>query len=144
MWKTKRFSELTLEELFEIYRVRSEVFVEEQHIVYTDPDENDKQSLHVFETDGTNITAYARIFKDGEHVTFGRVLTTKQVRGTGKGKELLENILKVIKEHFPNTKVEIDAQAHAVGYYEKGGFKVTSEPFIEAGIDHIKMEYKAK
>ncbi|MBV0915505.1 GNAT family N-acetyltransferase, partial [Apilactobacillus sp. HBW1] len=47
----------------------------------------------------------------------------------GKGKELLEYILKVIKENFPNTKVEIDAQAHAVGYYEKGGFKITSEPF---------------
>ncbi|MBV0915398.1 GNAT family N-acetyltransferase [Apilactobacillus sp. HBW1] len=53
----------------------------------------------------------------------------------------MEYILKVIKENFPNTKVEIDAQAHAVGYYEKGGFKITSEPFIEAGIDHIKMEY---
>ncbi|KOY72002.1 GNAT family N-acetyltransferase [Apilactobacillus kunkeei] len=141
MWKTKQFSELTLEELFEIYRVRSEVFVEEQHIVYTDPDENDKQALHVFETDGKTITAYARIFKDGDHVTFGRVLTIQQVRGTGKGKELLEYILKVIKEHFPNTRVKIDAQAHAVGYYEKGGFKVTSESFIEAGIDHIKMEY---
>lgn len=141
MWKTKQFSELTLEELFEIYRVRSEVFVEEQHIVYTDPDEYDKNSLHVFETDGNKITAYARIFQDGDHVTFGRVLTTQQVRGTGKGKELLEYILKVIKELFPNTKVEIDAQAHAVGYYEKGGLKVTSEPFIEAGIDHIKMEY---
>ncbi|WP_430385416.1 GNAT family acetyltransferase, partial [Apilactobacillus waqarii] len=41
----------------------------------------------------------------------------------------MEYILKVIKENFPNTKVEIDAQAHAVGYYEKGGFKITSEPF---------------
>ncbi|CAI2549778.1 Protein ElaA [Apilactobacillus kunkeei] len=141
MWKTKQFSELTLEELFEIYRVKSEVFVEEQHIVYADPDENDKKALHIFETYGRNITAYARIFKDYDHITFGRVLTTKKIRGTGKGKELLEKILNVINQYFPNTRIEIDAQAYVVGYYEKSGFKVTSEPFIESGINHIKMEY---
>ncbi|WP_353323221.1 GNAT family N-acetyltransferase [Apilactobacillus kunkeei] len=63
------------------------------------------------------------------------------MRGTGKGKELLEKILNVINQYFPNTRIEIDAQAYVVGYYEKSGFKVTSEPFIEAGINHIKMQH---
>ena len=141
MWLTKAFQDLTLEELYEIYRVRSAVFVEEQQIVYADPDENDKQALHLFEIHDGVITAYARIFEDGDHVTFGRVLTTSSVRGTGKGKELLQHILDVVKNKFDGVEIKIDAQAHAVGYYEKGGFTVTSEPFIEAGIYHIKMTY---
>lgn len=142
MWKIKEFNDLSLAELFEIYRVRSEVFVEEQHIVYTEPDENDKIALHIFETDASGIIAYARIFEVQDYITFGRVLTNKKVRGTGRGKVLLENIISTIKERFPNKKIEINAQEHAIKYYEKGGFKTTSEPFIEAGIKHIKMEYK--
>lgn len=141
MWVTKVFQDLTLEELYEIYRVRSAVFVEEQQIVYADPDENDKHALHLFEINNGVITAYARIFKDGDHVTFGRVLTTAAVRGTGKGKELLQHILAIVKNEFADAEIEIDAQSHAVGYYQKGGFTVASEPFIEAGIDHIKMTY---
>ncbi|NDR76370.1 hypothetical protein EQU06_05940 [Lactobacillus sanfranciscensis] len=76
MWEVKPFKELSLEELYEIYRVRSDVFVEEQKITELDPDENDKIALHVFETDGNRITAYARIFSEQQYVTFGRVLTT--------------------------------------------------------------------
>lgn len=64
MWEVKPFKELSLEELYEIYRVRSDVFVEEQKITESDPDENDKIALHVFETDGNRITAYARIFSE--------------------------------------------------------------------------------
>ncbi|GAA3176442.1 GNAT family N-acetyltransferase [Fructilactobacillus sanfranciscensis] len=139
MWEVKPFKELSLEELYEIYRVRSDVFVEEQKITESDPDENDKIALHVFETDGNRITAYARIFSEQQYVTFGRVLTTGQVRGTGKGRGLLQEIMRQIKLHFPGLPIEIEAQFYAVGYYKKSGFKTFGNPFIEAGVKHIKM-----
>lgn len=143
MWKTKEFKDLSLNELYEIYRARSDVFVEEQKITESDPDENDKLALHLFETNDNQITAYARIFSEQQHVTFGRVLTTSQVRGTGKGRELLQEIMRQIKLHFPGLPIEIEAQYYAIGYYEKGGFRVIGKPFLEAGIKHIKMSHDA-
>lgn len=143
MWKSKSFKDLSLMELYEIYQVRADVFVEEQKITESDPDENDKIALHVFEIDGEIIDAYARIFSEQQHVTFGRVLTTSKVRGTGKGRELLKEVMRQIKIHFPGLPIEIDAQLYAIGYYEKSGFKVVGYPFLEAGVQHVKMIHES-
>ena len=47
-WKIKRFEELTTTELYEILRVRAEVFVVEQTCIYQDLDEKDKKAYHLF------------------------------------------------------------------------------------------------
>ncbi|WP_413628106.1 GNAT family N-acetyltransferase [Fructilactobacillus vespulae] len=141
MWYVKKFAELTTQELFLIYKARGAVFIEEQQIVENDIDEQDLTAIHVFEIQADAVVAYARVFQMDQHVTFGRVLTSAAVRGTGKGKALLNELFSVIKHDFKGLPIEIDAQVHAIGYYEKSGFQVTSAPFLEAGVSHVKMTH---
>jgi predicted GNAT family N-acyltransferase len=47
----KSFEELTVDELYELLRVRNEVFVVEQDCVYQDMDGDDKRAIHVWLTE---------------------------------------------------------------------------------------------
>ena len=136
----KTFDQLTTKELYEIIRVRAEVFVVEQNCVYQDLDEKDMESLHLFYEKDGKIQAYLRMFvKNPEEklVQIGRVLTT--ARGTGLGIEIVRDGLLAAKEHFGAEEVYIEAQCYAIGFYEKAGFHVTSEEFLEDGIPHVEM-----
>lgn len=67
-----------------------------------------------------------------------RVLTLEH--GNGLGKKLLANSIQAIKDKTSATKIFIEAQKYATGFYEKFGFKITSDEFLEDGIPHIVME----
>lgn len=145
MWKVKSFAELSTMELYKIMYLRTATFVVEQKRIYQEVDENDLHAFHVFkeDRDGT-IVAYARIFLlQPTIVTFGRVVTSQQVRGQGVGKELLAQIMQTIAEHFPNKKIEIEAQAQVKGYYERAGFTAEGAEFIFESTPHIKMTHTA-
>lgn len=135
------FDTLSTQELYEILRARSDIFALEEKILYPDADGIDYDSLHVFCTDrqGT-VTAYLRIYpKDGEPgvVQMGRVLT--RVHGTGLGKQLLEAGIYAAYHFMGAKEIYVESQKHAVGFYEKAGFSVTSGEFMEAGIVHVQM-----
>ena len=98
-WKEQKFQELTTKELYEISRVRSEVFVVEQDCVYQDIDGKDQKAKHVLGKKNNEIVAYARIFKPGEYfkeASFGRAVVKKTERGKGVGDELVKNCLEII------------------------------------------------
>lgn len=136
----KSFPELTIWELYEILRVRAEVFVVEQNCVYPDPDGTDLRSLHVWlEEDGT-ILAYLRLFqKDPVEniVQIGRVLTTE--RGKGYGARVLQAGIQAAADYMQAAGLYLEAQTYAIGFYEKAGFQVASETFLEDGIPHVRM-----
>ena len=137
----KSFEELTKRELYEILRVRSEVFVVEQECVYQDLDGLDYDSIHVFYEEDGKVQACLRVFmreKQEKLVQIGRVLTYK--RGVGLGLELLLKGIEVAKIYFQAKKLYLEAQVYAIGFYEKAGFKVVSEEFLEDGIPHVCME----
>ena len=137
----KRFEELSLEELYEIIKVRLEVFVVEQNCVYQDIDDKDKKAYHVYLKDDNEIKAYLRVLDKGvsfDDVAFGRVLTTE--RGKGYSTIILQEAIKITKEKLNANKVIIEAQVYAKGMYEKHGFRQVSDEFLEDGIPHIKME----
>lgn len=135
----KKFNELTTTQLYEILKARSEIFIIEQNIHYQDMDDFDYDSLHCFFMEDNKITAYLRAFyKDENTVKIGRVLTLNH--GNGIGRQLLEQSLTAIREKMKCKKILVDAQKHAVGFYEKFGFKVTSEDFLEEGVLHNTME----
>ena len=69
-------------------------------------------------------------------------MTTK--RGMGLGARIVKEGIKVAQTAFSATAIRIAAQAYAVGFYEKLGFQVCSEPFDEDGIPHVEMIWKAK
>ncbi len=138
---SKEFKELTTIELYEILKARSKIFIMEQNIHYQDIDDIDYRSLHCFFMKDNNVIAYLRAFyqdANKEIVKIGRVLTLNH--GNGVGKKLMEQSLKSIKEKMNCKKICMDAQKYAVGFYEKFGFKVVSNDFIEEGIVHIRME----
>jgi len=140
----KLFSELTVDELYEILRIRAEVFVVEQDCVYQDLDGDDQASVHLWLTEGGRVVALCRVCPAGTHmeeVSIGRVITT--VRGKGYGKLMMLEGIKAAREHFGAARIDIEAQEYARGFYEQVGFRQSSEPFILDGIPHIRMTWLA-
>lgn len=140
---SKRFHELNTIELYEILKARSEVFNMEQKIHYQDMDDIDYRSIHCFFMKESKVNAYLRAYYESgnkEIVKIGRVLTLE--RGKGVGKELLTKSLTEIKNKMKCKKIIMDAQKHAVGFYEKFGFETTSTDFLEEGVVHVVMELK--
>ena len=77
----KSFQELTVDELYELLRVRSEVFVVEQDCVYQDMDNDDQKSIHLWLTVANKVVALARVCPAGTHmqeISIGRVITTER------------------------------------------------------------------
>ena len=135
----KFFSELTLSELYEIVRARTEVFLMEQKIICRDFDGEDYNCLHCFITDNGKVSAYLRAFKKSDStVKIGRVLSVKH--GVGLGRELMQKSTLAIKNKFSCNKIMLHAQKHAQGFYEKLGYETTSPDFLEEGIVHVAME----
>lgn len=137
----KYFQDLTTIELYEILKARAEIFVVEQNCVYQDLDDTDYRSLHVFYESEGKVLAYLRAFPKKEEektIQIGRVLTIEHGKGLG-GKLLKEGIRKILEEFQPE-KLCLEAQCYAIGFYEREGFRVCSEEFLEDGIPHVKME----
>jgi len=138
---SKRFDELTAREVYEILKARSAVFMMEQRIFYLDMDDIDYDCLHVFYTENGKVIAYLRAYETEENtVRVGRVLTIE--RGKGLGRSLMEAAIKEICEKMAPKVITIDSQIQAVGFYEKTGFTVCSDEFMEAGVKHKKMELR--
>lgn len=141
-WKIKRLEELTIHELYEILRVRAEVFVVEQTCVYQDLDLKDQHAYHLFcEKDG-EICAYLRILDRGvsyPEIAIGRVLTRENVRHQGLAREMMEKAITFIRDYLNEKAIRISAQEYLKKFYESLGFRAVSDVYLEDGIPHIEM-----
>ena len=138
-WTIKTFDELTGKEIYEILKSRAEIFVKEQKISYVDEDDVDYRSWHVFGMENGRVAAYLRAFKDGENtLKIGRVLTL--VHGKGTGSQLMKYAISELKSKTNCKKIIMDAQSHAIPFYKRLGFIITSEEYLEEGIPHVDME----
>ena len=138
----KTFHELTVDGLYELLRVRSEVFVVEQNCVYQDMDGDDQKAIHLWLTVVDKVVALARVCPAGTHmeeVSIGRVITTE--RGKGYGKQIMLHAIDAAVEHFNAKRIDIEAQEYAKGFYESVGFTQSSGPFMLDGIPHIRMTW---
>ena len=138
----KKFEELTLEELYEILKLRSEVFVVEQNCIYNDIDGKDKTSFHVIIKENNEITAYLRVLPPGisyENASLGRVLVAKDARGMGYAKAIVTEGINCILRNFNTNKITIGAQEYLKDFYSEFGFKPVSEVYDEDGIPHLDM-----
>lgn len=136
----KSFHELTLDELYDILKLRIQVFVVEQHCPYPDADDRDQRALHVFLKDEEGIQAYLRIMDRGvesEYVSIGRVIAVK--RRCGLGTKILAAGMKAAARRFHAEAIYLEAQTYACGLYEKAGFRRCSPEFLLDGIPHVKM-----
>ena len=136
----KRFQELTLDELYAILKLRIAVFVVEQNCPYLEADGNDQEAIHLWLEDEEGIQAYLRVLDRGvksEHVSIGRVISMK--RRTGRGTQLLQEGIRAAEKFFGADKIYVESQVYAKGLYEKQGFRVVSDEFLDDGIPHVQM-----
>ncbi len=138
----KNFSDLSTIELYEILRLRSEVFVVEQDCVYQDIDNKDQKALHVLGYDQNKLVAYTRLFGPGEYFvqsSIGRVVVNTTYRNKKYGYNIMNSSIEAIKDFYKTTEVKISAQKHLEKFYNNLGFKTIGEPYLEDGIPHIGM-----
>lgn len=136
----KRFEELDINELYEILKLRVDVFVVEQNCPYPELDDKDKSAWHVYIREDGKITAYLRVLDPAvsfDTAAIGRVISTR--RRCGLGTTLLREGIRVARERMNADAIKIEAQTYARKFYELQGFRQTSEEFLEDGIPHIEM-----
>ena len=135
----KHFDELTPRELYEIYRLRVSVFVVEQNCPYQEVDPIDPVAWHLTLHDGGEIAAYARVFRYAQDTAaIGRVISVR--RRCGHGTQILKAAIETAKKIYAPKIITLEAQVYAKEFYEKQGFRQVSEPFLEDGIPHIRMQ----
>jgi predicted GNAT family N-acyltransferase len=137
----------TEQQLQNCMQIRKEVFVEEQQIPleleFDHYDQLGENSRHVLVELDEQYAAAARITPYGDHVgKIQRVAVRRAFRSRGIGKVLMEGLEEQARE-LGFQKVVLDGQLHAVPFYEKLGYVVTSEePFGDTGFLHHRMEKK--
>jgi ElaA protein len=138
----KDFKDLTTLQLFEIYHLRSEVFIVEQNCAYQDVDDTDKVSKHLLLMSSETLAAYARIIPPGvsyKQASIGRVVVKKNFRGKDLGKILMKKCLDEMAVLYPKQEIVISAQSYLLKFYTELGFKAEGEEYLEDNIPHTKM-----
>lgn len=143
-WQCKSFYELTVEELYKILQLRSEVFVVEQRSAYQDCDGKDPLSFHFMGWDGGELIAYTRLIPKGisypDAASIGRVVIAPPFRRRNIGKQLIAKSLEEVKVLFGDVPLKISAQSYLIRFYESFSFKTIGNVYLEDGIEHIAME----
>lgn len=141
-WICKPFNDLSPKELYEVMKLRSEVFVVEQNCVYQDADSKDEYCYHLMGFHENELAAYARLLPANiayTYISIGRVVTSPAHRGLGGGKELLTQAIHQCYELFGKQAIKIGAQLYLKKLYESFGFKQSGDEYDEDGIPHIPM-----
>ncbi|MBT8321145.1 MAG: GNAT family N-acetyltransferase [Eudoraea sp.] len=142
----KPFDQLSLEELYQLLELRSEVFIVEQDCAYQDVDGKDQAALHLMGYEGKILVAYARIFPPGAYfdkASVGRVVVKGTHRGKALGLQLMQVVLDTVKKEYNTSEISLSAHTYLKKFYTDLGFKATGEEYLEDGIPHILMEKSA-
>ena len=138
----KTFKQLSLDELYYMLQLRSEVFVVEQDCVYQDVDGKDQKAIHIIGKKAGKIIGYTRVFKPGDYfkeASIGRVVVSENERHLKYGNELMKASISAIKEVYNTKEIRISAQKYLEKFYNDLGFKTDGDSYLEDGIPHIAM-----
>ena len=148
-FRSFEWKDLTVDTLYEMLRLRSNVFVVEQDCVFLDLDNEDQVAIHIIGTYRNRIVCCARVFGPDESSgmsRIGRVVTISDMRSKGVGKALMRHAIDECMAKWPSAKIKIGAQAHLDNFYGEGttdnpglGFVRASEEYLEDGIPHVDM-----
>ncbi|TDG15610.1 GNAT family N-acetyltransferase [Seongchinamella unica] len=141
-WQIAGFGELGNTELYEILKLRQEVFAVEQNCVYQDADGLDPQAIHIACWEGETLLAYQRCLPPGlqqPESALGRIVVAPSARGRNLGRELVRRGIAHNLEQWPAAAIRIHAQAHLERFYNDLGFATDSAPYQLDGIPHLEM-----
>lgn len=154
-WHFARFDDLPLRDWYAASVARVDVFVMEQNCPFQDFDGADFYSWHLFgwhEADDVandvadgqrELAAYCRLVDAGvkfPQPSIGRVITTRDYRLGGFGKQLMREACARHDHLYPDLPNRIGAQARLEKFYQSFGFVTDSDVYIEDGIPHLEMQ----
>ncbi|EKO3441741.1 GNAT family N-acetyltransferase [Vibrio fluvialis] len=144
-WQCLSFSELTNHQLYELLKLRVDVFVVEQTCPYPELDNKDiaEGVKHLLGYRDGQLIACSRLLPPEvsyPSVSIGRVVTLQTARGDGLGHQLIREALEQCQSLWPNQAIEIGAQEHLSEFYARHGFVRTSSTYLEDGIAHVDMK----
>ncbi|BDZ51805.1 ElaA protein [Frondihabitans sucicola] len=128
--------------LYEILRLRVDVFVVEQGCAYPELDGRDVEptARQFWSTDDDDVAATLRLLHDGEDRRIGRVATAQAARGRGFAGVLMQRAV----DECGGRAIHLDAQERLEGWYGRYGFERSGEDFVEDGLVHIPMTRAAR
>ena len=143
-WKTLRFEQLDPHLLYQMLKLRVDVFVVEQNCPYPELDNKDtiEGVRHLLGFVDGELAAVARLLPAGTSypsVSIGRVLVSEKWREKKLGHDLMAKAVSECETLWPDQDIEIGAQDHLRHFYSKHGFEAYSEVYLEDGIPHVDM-----
>jgi ElaA protein len=128
--------------LYELLRLRSQVFVVEQDCAYLDLDGRDlaTDTVHLWCEDRAGLAATVRVLAEADgRRRIGRVATRADARGQG----LAAGLIRAALARVGPVETVLSAQAHLRAFYEDLGYEVDGPEFVEDGIPHLPMRRPA-
>ncbi|RCW28680.1 ElaA protein [Ciceribacter lividus] len=141
----RRLDELSAAQLYELLKLRVDIFVVEQACAYPELDGNDADCLHLRLIDGGGLIACARLWRPTPtHLPrIGRVAVSPAHRGKRLGEALMREAISACEKAYPGEAIEISAQSHLQKFYGGFGFTPISGEYLEDGIPHVDMVRQA-
>lgn len=136
----KKLLTLTNQEIYDLFKLRQDVFVVEQKCPYHDIDTYDLNAWHVLGYEVEELVACCRILPANtkfNYASIGRVIA--KYHQAGLGSQLLDATIDFCKHELNFEIVKVEAQCQALPFYEKKGFKARGEKFLEDNIWHQEM-----
>ena len=127
-------------EIFSVVYIRKLVFIDEQNVsVDEELDGLDFDCDHFLVQVENKYVATARVYYENTQATIGRVAVLKSFRNKGYAKYLMKEVISYLEKKKIN-KISIGAQIKAIGFYEKLGFEISGDIYLDANIKHYPME----
>ena len=128
------------QDLTTCHALRRRVFIEEQQVPEAEEvDGRDTEALHILAKKDAEAIGCARILLIGDTGKIGRVCVLSDYRGQGIGVALIKMALQVLRDQPGITTAKLGSQTHAIGFYEKLGFRAVGPEYLDAGIAHRDM-----
>ena len=145
-WKCLEFEQLDVHTLYQLLKLRVDVFVVEQKCSYAELDGLDTKPgiRHLLAVDSCrgDLAACLRILPPGlvfKEAGLGRFVVAKPYRGNGVGHRLLEQAFSQVRHLWPGENIRISAQVYLKKFYASHGFTIISKDYVEDGIPHVDM-----
>lgn len=136
------FNNLTAPQVYDILKLRQQIFIIEQNCIYPDIDDIDPGSAHLLLYYKSKLTGYCRLVPPGQKFktfSIGRVAVQQANRENGFGSLLMKRAIGILHENKDAPTIKIEAQLYLQHFYESLGFEKRSDPFDVDGIPHILM-----
>jgi predicted GNAT family N-acyltransferase len=125
--------------LSQLKNIREKVFIQEQKVTpQLEWDGMDENAMHFLAFKDEEAIGCARAVVIKNYMQLGRMAVLKEYRGQGIGSALLEKAIVTAKLNQLSA-IYISAQCHAIDFYKKFGFEVTSDIYLDAEIPHRDM-----